>query len=210
MTLKLKIGFLAGLLGVLLLSAGCRPEGVIPPDGMESLLADLYLTDACIETTNAAGSDVRTNLDSLHVYLPVLEKHGYTDTMFQQSLDYYLHRPKDFVKIFKNVRIRLEKEADQPIDLLDAEEQGTEETLEVVEGAEPAIEREPGPIVKGKPKEVEPTEKPVEKPAPVTTEEVKPVQEEAPVPEPKTTKKSNRKRMTQNDLKRLEEELKKK
>ena len=187
MNLKLKKWFLAGLLGLLLLPVGCRPDGVIPSKDMESLLAEFYLADACIETMNASGSDSRITPDSLRVYLPILVQHGYTDTMFQQSLAYYLHRPKELVSIYKHVRARLEKAADEPLPLFDDSDQivaeedvaAPEETSAVQEGTEPAIEK-------------------IEK-----------VIEDRPASLPPPKKKSNRKRMTQNDLKRLEEELKK-
>jgi hypothetical protein len=202
MNLKLKKWFLAGLLGLLLLPVGCRPDGVIPSKDMESLLAEFYLADACIETMNAAGSDSRITPDSLRVYLPILVQHGYTDTMFQLSLAYYLHRPKELVSIYKHVRARLEKAADEPLPLFDDSDQivteedvaAPEETSAVQEGAEPPIEKVKDTVV---------TEKPDTKP------EVKPSLEDRPASLPPPKKKSNRKRMTQNDLKRLEEELKK-
>lgn len=202
MNLKLKKWFLAGLLGLLLLPAGCRPDGVIPSKEMESLLAEFYLADAYIETMNAMGAESRVTADSMRVYLPILVQHGYTDTMFQQSLDYYLHRPKELVSMYKHVRARLEKLADEELPLFDDSEQivteedvaAPEETATVQEGAEPAIE---------KVKDTVATERPDPKP------EVKPSLKDRPASLPPPKKKSNRKRMTQNDLKRLEEELKK-
>ena len=169
---------LAGLTVLLLLPAGCRQKDIIPSRDMEILFAEFYLADACIETANGSRTENYLSPDSMHVYRPILEKHGYTDTMFQQSLDYYLHHPKDLTAIFKKVRVRLEKEADRPLDLADdteevvSEEEVTEEEAEVREGSEPAIEKE------------EPGSKPVRK-------------------------ESRRKRMSKDDLKRLEEELKK-
>lgn len=173
---KVRKWFLGGLTGLLLLQAACRPEHVIPSGEMEVLFAEFYLADACIEARNGATRDAVMNPDSLHIYLPILEKHGFTDTMFQASLDYYLHRPRELVSIFKRVRGRLEKAADfSPAELdierMDGltEEEAPEEETGLREGSEPEIERKP---------------------------------------EPEQRTKKVRKRMTRNDLKRLEEELK--
>lgn len=175
---KVRKWFLGGLTGLLLLQAACRPEHVIPSGEMEVLFAEFYLADACIESRNEAAPDAMINPDSLHVYLPILEKHGFTDTMFQASLDYYLHRPHELVSIFKRVRVRLEKAVDFPpvkpdierMEVLTEEEASeSEEETGLREGSEPEIERKSAP-------------------------------------EQRTKK--TRKRMTRNDLKRLEEELK--
>ena len=155
---------------------------------MESIFTAFYLADAYIESSNSGNFDHYTSPDSMHVYRPILEKHGYSDTAFQLSMDYYLHHPKELTRIFKHVRIRLEKEADRPLALVDdaedivSEEEVTEEAVDIHEGSEPAIEKkEPGV-----------------KPAPDRNELKKPVRKE-----------SKRKRMSKDDLKRLEEELRK-
>ena len=177
-----KKSLLACLLSLFLLLPGCRPEGVIPPEDMESLLADFYMADATIETVNEVLEPVR--VDSLRVYLPIVESYGYTKDVFRSSLDYYLHHPDKLAKIYGKVRTRLESEASRPARAVTEEEE--EETDEngrtvkpaVEEGTEPAIERE----------EDAKAEQPADKPA-------------------KPQKKS-RKKVNKADLKRLEEELK--
>lgn len=70
--------------------------------------------------------------------------------------------------------------------------------MELHEGSEPAIEKEPG--------DVRPAQKPEKIEKADRVEEKKP----APKPEPRPQRKeSKRKRMSKDDLKRLEEELKK-
>lgn len=207
MNSSVKKCFLAGLTALLLLPAGCRQSEIIPSRDMETLFAEFYLADACIESANDSHAETYLNPDSLHVYRPILEKYGYTDTVFQQSMSYYLHHPKDLSAIFKRVRIRLEKAADQPLDrfgddaadgVISEEEEVTEEEVELHEGSEPAIEKEPG--------DVRPAKKPEKIEKADRVEEKKP----APKPEPRPQRKeSKRKRMSKDDLKRLEEELKK-
>lgn len=191
----------AGLLCLLLLPSGCRPEGIIPPGDMETLFAAFYMADASIETLNATSGTPTFRPDSLRVYQPIIEGHGYTEDAFRASLDYYLHRPSDMVKMFKHVRVRLEQEADRPVEQLDTEDAGEEEIDPeeadgavtkhprgiVKEGVEPELEREPGDLP-----------------------EVKRVPDLVPKPEKKPDPKPSRKRkkMSKEDLKRLEEELK--
>ena len=197
---KVKKWLFAGLLCLVLLPSGCKPEGIIPRNDMENLFAEFYMADACVETMNTTAGNGLFHPDSLRVYQPIIEKQGYTEDMFRESLDYYLHRPAEMVKIFKHVRVRLEEEADRPVERMDTEEIDEEEapeeengevTEKPKEGIEPEIEREPGNIPA-----VKPSQQVEEKPEP------KPEHKK----EPKPAKK--RKRMTKQDLKRLEEELK--
>ena len=184
MGLKVKKWFLSGLICLLLLPAGCQPEGIIPPDDMETLFAEFYMADASIEQMNMSSSRAHgVHPDSLKVYQPILEKHGFTEEMYRESLAYYLHRPTEMVSMFKHVRLRLEKEADQPVLQKDADEE--EEAMDVEAG--PSDEK----IREG-------TEPPLEQ-----------LDRKEP-PEKKTPRKPKmkRKKMTENDLKRLEEELK--
>ena len=182
MGLKVKKWFLSGLICLLLLPAGCQPEGIIPPDDMETLFAEIYMADASIEQMNLTSSRAHgVHPDSLKVYQPILEKHGFTEEMYRESLAYYLHRPTEMVSMFKHVRLRLEKEADQPVLQEEADEEEmdveTEPSDEAVrEGTEPSVER----------------------------------LDRKDLPEKKTPRKPKmkRKKMTENDLKRLEEELK--
>ena len=161
-------------ISLLALFSGCRSEGVIPPEDMEGLFADFYRADTTIELLNESDSPLE--IDSMRVYLPIVEAYGYTKEEFRSSLEYYLHRPDRMVKIFERVRARLEQEADAPLVIdteeADTEEMGRDDILDAGEGSEPAIEQ----------------------------------QQE--LPKPQREQKKNRRKMTKEDLKRLEEELK--
>ena len=109
--LKKIIGF--GIVLSCLLLAGCKPEGIIPVDAMATVLSEFYLADATIEAVDgASGTQVR-GLDSLHVYLPILEKYGYDKEIFRASMSYYLHHPDDLQSIFKRTRARLDERVAQ-------------------------------------------------------------------------------------------------
>lgn len=104
--LKKVIGFWIVLSYLLL--AGCKPEGIIPVDAMATVLSEFYLADATIDAVDGGtGTQVR-GLDSLQVYLPILEKYGYDKEIFRESLSYYLHRPDELQSIFKRTRAQLD------------------------------------------------------------------------------------------------------
>ena len=128
-------------LAVLLLSplAGCRQEGVIPARDLTQILADFYEVDAAIDLMQENSRDWE-NVDSLRVYRPILEAHGFTDEDFRHSLDYYLHNPKTLIKICAQADEELQRRAalqpDEDV-LVVTEDQ---ELPELTEGAEPALE----------------------------------------------------------------------
>ena len=143
---------------------------------------------------NAHGS---FRVDSTRMYLPLITKRGYTKDQFMSSLTYYMHRPDDFDDIFKQVSAKLDREMDLAEsaanqEYLDMEDRGIEEVEEapvVEEGKEPHIEKEE-------------RQKSL---AADTVASEKPAAPEKPV---KKERQSKRKKISQKDLKRLEEELK--
>lgn len=171
------------------LLAGCQPEGIIPPKDMSSLIASFYEADAAIDLVQE-GAPSRTNFDSLRVYRPLLEARGYSDEDFRRSIDYYLHEPKKLVKVFTQAHDELQKLADRrSAGLLEENEEGdtmdrdaTERKPQAVhelqEGAEPAIEK-------------------LDEPTDASAR-----------PERKQPQRRQRKKMTKQELKQLEEELK--
>lgn len=105
-----------------LLSSGCKPEGIIPPDEMASLLASFYQADAYVEMAQESTHGIDP-FDSLRIYRPLLEERGYTDEDFRIALDYYLHHPQTLVKICQKTSDQLDREADKGAgDLIDEEE----------------------------------------------------------------------------------------
>ena len=187
---------LAAALLLASLLSGCRPEEVIAPEEMVAIFADFYRTDATVEVINSSthGS---FRVDSTRMYLPLITKRGYTKDQFMSSLTYYMHRPDDFDDIFKQVSAKLDREMDLAEsaanqEYLDMEDRGIEEVEEapvVEEGKEPHIEKEE------RQKSLAADTVASEKPAAPE----KPVKKERP---------SKRKKISQKDLKRLEEELK--
>ena len=188
---------LAAALLLASLLSGCRPEEVIAPEEMVAIFADFYRTDATVEVINSSthGS---FRVDSTRMYLPLITKRGYTKDQFMSSLTYYMHRPDDFDDIFKQVSAKLDREMDlaesaanqEYLDMEDREEVETVEEAPVVEeGKEPHIEKEE-------------RQKSL---AADTVASDKPAAPEKPV---KKERQSKRKKISQKDLKRLEEELK--
>ena len=187
---------LAAALLLASLLSGCRPEEIIAPEEMVAIFADFYRTDATVEVVNSSthGS---FRVDSTRMYLPLITKRGYTKDQFMSSLTYYMHRPDDFDDIFKQVSAKLEREMDLAEsaanqEYLDMEDRGIEEVEEapvVEEGKEPHIEKEE-------------RQKSL---AADTVASEKPAAPEKPV---KKERQSKRKKISQKDLKRLEEELK--
>lgn len=187
---------LAAALLLASLLSGCRPEEIIAPEEMVAIFADFYRTDATVEVINSSthGS---FRVDSTRMYLPLITKRGYTKDQFMSSLTYYMHRPDDFDDIFKQVSAKLDREMDLAEsaanqEYLDTEDRGIEEVEEapvVEEGKEPHIEKEE-------------RQKSL---AADTVASDKPAAPEKPV---KKERQSKRKKISQKDLKRLEEELK--
>lgn len=187
---------LAAALLLASLLSGCRPEEVIAPEEMVAIFADFYRTDATVEVINSSthGS---FRVDSTRMYLPLITKRGYTKDQFLSSLSYYMHRPDEIDDIFKQVSAKLEREMDLAEsaanqEYLDTEDRGIEEVEEapvVEEGKEPHIEKEE-------------RQKSL---AADTVASDKPAAPEKPV---KKERQSKRKKISQKDLKRLEEELK--
>ena len=187
---------LAAALLLASLLSGCRPEEIIAPEEMVAIFADFYRTDATVEVINSSthGS---FRVDSTRMYLPLITKRGYTKDQFMSSLTYYMHRPDDIDDIFKLVSAKLDREMDLAEsaanqEYLDMEDRGIEEVEEapvVEEGKEPHIEKEE-------------RQKSL---AADTVASEKPAAPEKPV---KKERQSKRKKISQKDLKRLEEELK--
>lgn len=187
---------LAAALLLASLLSGCRPEEVIAPEEMVAIFADFYRTDATVEVINSSTHG-NFRVDSTRMYLPLITKRGYTKDQFLSSLSYYMHRPDDIDDIFKQVSAKLDREMDLAEsaanqEYLDMEDRGIEEVEEapvVEEGKEPHIEKEE-------------RQKSL---AADTVASDKPAAPEKPV---KKERQSKRKKISQKDLKRLEEELK--
>ena len=219
--------FWAGLLCLLFVS-GCRPEGIIPPDDMVSLFTGFYEADACIESAEQGRSEMYRRIDSLRVYRPILAQYGYTAEDFRASLRYYLTKPDELSDIFDKVCDRLTKlseEAERQA-ALEAEKAEVEEVAEGVDKEDRDMEEPEEPDRPEVLKERRPAARPVDTVQAADTvkpvepaEAVKPdtaavvskpaVESKPAVDSQPAERKGLRKKVTRNDLKRLEEELKK-
>lgn len=132
------------LLAAFLLS-GCKDAEVISKHDMVSLYRDFFYADGYLDTQ----PDLRGQADSLYLYVPIIEKYGYTKEMFLGSVDYYLRNAEDFVEILRQVKTLIEKDmlaleaehsamldaelesnsADQPMDI-EAEEPAMKESVD--------------------------------------------------------------------------------
>jgi hypothetical protein len=166
---------------------GCQPEGIIPPKDMTSLVAAFYQADATIDELQEGGHG-RMNFDSLRVYRPILEARGYTDEDFRTSLDYYLHEPKTLEKIFTQARDELLKMADR---------QPGEDWVDEEDRDEPVLHEGV---------EKEDLEMEAEKRREEVLDEAE--QEEKALESKVKKQRRQRKKMSRQDLKELEKELK--
>ncbi|MFY9115967.1 MAG: DUF4296 domain-containing protein [Bacteroidales bacterium] len=78
----------------------------IPGDDFQWILRDLFMTDLILER----DGELSRMADSLLVYPPVLEKHGYTQQEFLVTVDYYTRRPSRFKSLLSRLRTSLNEE----------------------------------------------------------------------------------------------------
>lgn len=97
---------LCGVAVLIALAASCHSRiKRIPGDDFQLILRDLFITDLLLER----DGDLHRMADSLLVYPPILEKHGYTTESFLYTVDYYTRRPTRF----KSLLIRLRKQLNE-------------------------------------------------------------------------------------------------
>ncbi len=99
------------LLGVLLMVACSKtPSGIIPPDKMADLLADIHRGDAVVDIQSRKFRD-----DSTRRLLKqsILAKHGVTGQEFDTSLVWYGNNMPLYVEVYDKVVERLESDLKQ-------------------------------------------------------------------------------------------------
>ena len=84
------------MLAVSALSCGKRDK-VIPRDEMAEIYAEMFVLDQKI----SREPDARRMADTLLVYEPVFEAHGYTSDDYRCSMAYYIKDPDRYVRILK-------------------------------------------------------------------------------------------------------------
>jgi hypothetical protein len=91
---------------------------VIPRDDMTDIYYDMYMSDRYFE---AIGQEELG--DSVNIYIPIIESHGYTYEKYLSTLEYYHHKPEEFTKIFKNIEKRLTARKEHLTDIVERERQ---------------------------------------------------------------------------------------
>lgn len=86
----------------IIIIASCTPKNIISKGDMSDILYDFYMADRYLEDS---GRDELG--DSVKVYIPILDEYGYSYDDYLSSMDYYLHKPEDLTKIFKEVESEL-------------------------------------------------------------------------------------------------------
>lgn len=78
----------------------------IPGDRFQEVLRDLFITDLILERDGT----LTDMADSLLVYPPIFEKHGYTSEQFLATMDYYSRRPARFKSLLSRLHKSLIEE----------------------------------------------------------------------------------------------------
>lgn len=170
-----KIYFLL-LVALTLPLTGCsEKEGIIPSSEMSAIIADFYYADSAVEMAQEDGSKEMRYVDSMKVYEPILEAHGFTKDDFRVSLSYYLRDPKKLNKIYQRAAAQLEALAEAKPGVVMTDE----EDVTVEEGSEPAIEKEEGTVMEEAQKDKAPKSRPQRKMRKkMTKQELKQLEEE--------------------------------
>lgn len=83
---------------ILLFSSCSNDEGkVIPRDVLADIYTEMLVTDQWILSTPG----VRMIADTSLVYVPILEKYGYTTVDYMKTVEVYMADPERFAKIFR-------------------------------------------------------------------------------------------------------------
>lgn len=99
--------------GLLMMGTACsrRPDDVMSPKDMVSLLSDLYIAEAYASSSPAYATD-----DSMKIVLRqgVLADHKTNEKNFTRSLDWYGHNIDELGEIYEDVEAQLEQETKSP------------------------------------------------------------------------------------------------
>ena len=75
---------------------------IIPAKDLVSILSEVHITDGLL--TLPKSNNLYSDLDSLSVYVNIIEKHGYTKELMDRTMRFYfIKRPKELVKIYDKV-----------------------------------------------------------------------------------------------------------
>lgn len=85
----------------------CTPNDIIPRGKMADIYYDFYMADRYLESM----SQLKLG-DSVQIYIPIIEKHGYTFDEYKATVDYYLHKPEELTKIFRLTETKVKQRRD--------------------------------------------------------------------------------------------------
>lgn len=91
---------------IFLLSACVQRDKRIPAHDFQLVLREMFLTDVILEREG----QWRDLADSSIVYIPILEKHGYTVEQFLATMDYYAGRPSRYKSLLTRLRNSMDAE----------------------------------------------------------------------------------------------------
>ena len=121
----------AMVLSLYSLAVSCgKSDAPVPAETMEQLMYEMYVVDEYLYS----NGEIRAQSDSDYVYLPILEKYGFSVDDFHDALDYYLRHVEEFKEISSSVTGRLKAElamldtagAAKPANMKDVKEQPAE------------------------------------------------------------------------------------
>ncbi|NMB37885.1 MAG: DUF4296 domain-containing protein [Bacteroidales bacterium] len=117
-------------LSLLLTVISCAPRADIPVKKMVEIYYEIAILDQFVDN----NPEMRTQSDSMKVYAPLLDKYGYTEEEFLNSIHFYLRDPENFLRIIEAVNQKL-SEREQYLSDLQQTEEGDDRRMmdEVVE-----------------------------------------------------------------------------
>lgn len=89
------------------LAVSCRPR-VIPRGRLTDIYAEMFLADQWLRE----NPEISRTADTLLVYEPILERHGYTTDDYLRSVERYMRDPDKYAKLVRGVVRKLEKETE--------------------------------------------------------------------------------------------------
>lgn len=94
-------------------------EAPIKENDFTDIMYEIYLVDNAVNLNNF---NTRKSVDTVAIYEPVINSHGYTKQEFMDALDYYMDYPERMYDIFVNIQDKLEDEKERVTALFNAEQ----------------------------------------------------------------------------------------
>ncbi|WP_338394048.1 DUF4296 domain-containing protein [Fulvitalea axinellae] len=82
-------------------TGGKKPKGLLPPEKMVPVLADIYLYEAKVYYMNLSRDSAKNLFATIKP--GIFARDGVDSTAFNASISYYTEHPKEFSKIYKQL-----------------------------------------------------------------------------------------------------------